>query len=248
MRRLLLPGAIVAALALFPSGSRGQQGRPYSLDEVRILIQGGLPTASILQRAGRNCLLFTVDDEAVGQLRAAGAAPDLIEGLRSVCVRLPQPAAAPIPPKADSVPTAVASAPAAGPAARRVYSPGGEAVRSLIVPGLGQFHTRRPAVGALFLAGGGGALAFGLLSQRVEVNCLSPMVDGACPANQIRDQATTRPMLMPGLAAFVALGVIGAFEAAAGARRFRAPRRGRRRALTWNGCRPPSTWAAVRRI
>jgi hypothetical protein len=221
MRRLLLPGVIAAALAFSPSASLAQQGRPYSLDDVKILIQGGLPAASILQRVKQNCLLFTLDDPAVAELRAAGATAELIDGLRPVCVRLPQ-AAAPPAPRVDSVPTAVVAAPPPAPAARQVFSPAGEAVRSLFVPGLGQFHTHRPAVGAAFLVGGIGALALGMLSQRVEVNCLSPMENGACPAGQVRDQATKRPMLVPGLAGFVGLGVISAFEAASGARRANA--------------------------
>ncbi len=219
MRRLLLPGVIVAALAVSPSASPAQ-GRPYSLEDLKILVQGGLPAASILQRVKQNCLLFTMDEPAVAELRAAGASTELIEGLRPVCVKLPQ-AAAPAP-TVDSVPTAVVAAPPPAPAARRVFNPAGEAVRSLFVPGLGQFHTHRPAVGAVFLVGGLGALALGLASQRVEVNCLSPEVNGACPAGQVRDQATKRPMLVPGLAGFLGLGVIGAFEAAAGARRANA--------------------------
>lgn len=221
MRRLLLPGVIVAALAFSPSASLAQQGRPYALEDLKILIQGGLPAPSILQRVKQNCLLFTLDDPAVAELRAAGATTELIDGLRPVCVKLPQ-AAAPPAPRVDSVPTAVVAAPPPAPAARRVFSPAGEAVRSLFVPGLGQFHTHRPAVGVAFLVGGLGALALGLASQRVEVNCLSPEVSGACPAGQVRDQATKRPMLVPGLAGFVGLGVISAFEAAAGARRANA--------------------------
>jgi hypothetical protein len=104
----------------------------------------------------------------------------------------------------------------------RLYNPTAVAVRSLLVPGLGQFQTRRPALGAAFALGAGGALAAGLMSQRVTVECLVRTTDGSCPAGQSRDELTERPMLLPGLAAFVALGVISAFEASSAARRANA--------------------------
>jgi hypothetical protein len=92
----------------------------------------------------------------------------------------------------------------------------------MILPGLGQFSTSRPVLGVVFLAGGAGALAFGLLSTRTEIDCLARTTDGTCPSNQVRDEVSKRPMLVPGLAAFIAVGIVSGIEAAAGARRANA--------------------------
>ena len=262
MSRLILPGMIALALAIFPVAPQAQQSPAYSLEQLKILIQGGLPAASILRRTAQDCLAFRMDEEVTRQLRAVGATNQLIDGLRSTCVRLPQAAQPAVQPPArvDSARAPVrtdstraqtrtdtARAPvrdtaraavrtdsvrrAAPPPAqvtpteaadRQLFSPGGAAVKSLILPGLGQFSTRRPVLGAVFMAGGAGALAFGLMSKRTEIDCLARTTDGTCPSNQVRDEVSERPMLIPGLAAFVAVGVVSALEAAAGARRANA--------------------------
>lgn len=222
MRRLLLPFTMAVALAMLPSASPAQQGRPYSLEQVRILIEGGLPANAILKRTSQDCLSFRLDGEAERQLRAAGADDQLVQGLRSACVRLPVQVEAQAPVKVDSAPPAPRPLPAQPAAVRQAFSPAGAAIKSLFVPGLGQFGTRRPAIGAVFLAGGAGALAFGLLSQKIEMDCLARTTDNTCPSGSVRNQTTKRPMLVPGLAAFVGVGVISAIEAASGARRANA--------------------------
>lgn len=102
---------------------------------------------------------------------------------------------------------------------RPPYSPGTALATGLLVPGLGHFTTGRPVRGAIFLGLAAAAVTVGLVADKLEVDCLSVPVNGECPPDQIADQRTTRPLLVPGLAAAAALGIYGAIDAFLFARR-----------------------------
>jgi tetratricopeptide (TPR) repeat protein len=104
-------------------------------------------------------------------------------------------------------------------AAAARYNPGTAFATGLIVPGLGHFTTGRPGRGLLYFGAAAGAAAAGVMWQRVEVECLSPPENGSCPAGQVLRERTERPYLLPAIGAAAAIGVIGALDAARGARR-----------------------------
>jgi TM2 domain-containing membrane protein YozV len=204
-----------AALLLFPVflGSprclHAQERPPFTLEQIEELLAAGLAPSVIVEMAGADCLAFRLNEEAEGRLRAAGATDELITGLRNVCYGGPEPE----PETPTETPPVAASSSIPLP-----YSPGSAALRSLAIPGLGQFYTGRPAVGALFLAGWAGALGFGFMSQDVTVECLARVGESEpCPSDQVRGKVTERPMLVLGLGAAVAVAVISAIEARSGA-------------------------------
>jgi hypothetical protein len=102
---------------------------------------------------------------------------------------------------------------------RPPYRPGTALATGLLVPGLGQFTTGRPLRGALFLGVAAAAVTVGIVADKLEVDCLSVPVNGECPPDQIADQRTTRPLLVPALAAAAAVGIYGAIDAFLFARR-----------------------------
>jgi tetratricopeptide (TPR) repeat protein len=101
----------------------------------------------------------------------------------------------------------------------QLYNPSGALVRGLLVPGLGQMTTGRLRTGIVYLGASAGIVAAGLLVKRLEVDCLSPPVNGRCPAGQVANQQEKRPYLLPALALALAIDVYGAIDAYRGARR-----------------------------
>jgi tetratricopeptide (TPR) repeat protein len=97
------------------------------------------------------------------------------------------------------------------------YSPA-TAFAAGLLPGVGHFYTGRPAAGVLFLATAGGAAAAGLLMTTKRVECLVDPQGGACPPEQIRDERIERPYLVVGIGVAAAATIIGAIDAARGAR------------------------------
>jgi hypothetical protein len=100
---------------------------------------------------------------------------------------------------------------AQGPVA--VYNPGQALAMGLVVPGLGQFYTGRPVRGVLALGVAGGALAAGLLTERLEVDCRSVPVNDSCPPADVLDERTRRPYLAPAIAVAAGVGLISAIDA-----------------------------------
>lgn len=97
------------------------------------------------------------------------------------------------------------------------FTPSGALARGLLVPGLGQFHTRRPGLGALVLGGVGAAVYVAFLPKEVSVtrqNC--PFPDTCFP---YEDTAVERPTLAAGLGVAAALSLLGAWDAYAYAKR-----------------------------
>ncbi len=117
------------------------------------------------------------------------------------------------PPLADAAP------PPPPPAAVAVYSPGGAMVRSLLVPGLGQFYTERPLLGVAFVGASVGAAAFGILSKTTTVRCKSSLTNGECPASQVHSRSDESPNLAVGVGAAVGIAALAAIEAYSAARR-----------------------------
>jgi hypothetical protein len=214
---MLLPTVsllFLAGLLLTPDGIQAQEGQPYTLDQIEGLIEAGLSPSVILDMVRPDCLAFRIDTAAEERLRSAGATDEFVEGLRGVCFRGPEPDEE-TPPEVSAV-TPTTSAPSA-----LEYSPGSAALRSLAIPGLGQFYTGRPALGMTFLAAWAGAIGFGIMSQKVTVECLAQTTE-SCPTGQVRAEVVERPMLPVGLGAAVVVAVISAFEARSGARKANA--------------------------
>lgn len=205
--RRAVPALLAACILLAPAAARGQQGPAYTLDQVERLLRAGLP--GILDDLRRDCIAFEVTAEAVEKLRAAGADDAFLAGIREVCTKLPVQA----PPPAAQPPAAAEP----GPQRPLPVSPGSAALRSLLVPGLGQFAVRKPALGAVFLAAWAGALGYGLLSQETTVECLA-RVTGTCPSADVRDEVVRRPALAIGVGGALAVAVVSALHARSAAR------------------------------
>jgi hypothetical protein len=193
MSRGWLVGLLLCALVAAPRAAQAQDS-VVSLDLVVGLLQAGFSGPAVLKEIEGKCIDFQVQStRAQQQLRAAGADDEFLRELGRVCVRGAPPAAAP----------------------RTGPSPQGAALRSLLVPGLGQFSSRRPAVGAVFLGAAAGALVIAAASEEVTVLC-AERTTGDCPDNQvIRRDAEPRPEL--GVLAFLGVAVASAIEAYANA-------------------------------
>lgn len=81
-------------------------------------------------------------------------------------------------------------------------------IAGTLIPGAGQFYTRRPLLGTLVLGSAAGAVAAGYLTERTTIRCRVANPDGSCPPDQIASTATERPYLVMavGVAAGVAIG------------------------------------------
>lgn len=88
-----------------------------------------------------------------------------------------------------------------------------------LAPGGGHFYTKRPVVGTVLLLTAGGALGAGLAYQVTHVDCLGVPQDGVCPSDQILDERIEHPLLAPAIGVAAAAALLGAIEAALGARR-----------------------------
>jgi TM2 domain-containing membrane protein YozV len=164
------------------------QQRPLSTEDIAELVRGEVAPGEILNIARPRCVSFRIDSTAETALRSAGADNQLIQGLRSVCYR-------PV-----------------------GYSTTRAAVSSLLLPGSGQFYTRRPLAGFLSLSAFGGALAFGLLSQSTTIECLGVATDDRCDG-PVLSTTKERPYLLAGVGAAAAVAAISAMDAARGASR-----------------------------
>jgi hypothetical protein len=101
----------------------------------------------------------------------------------------------------------------------RSYNSGQALAMGLVVPGLGQVYSGRHVLGLLSLAAAGGAVAAGVLTEHVKIDCRIQPVNGTCPAPDILGQRTERPYLTAGLAGAAAVTLAGALDAFFAARR-----------------------------
>jgi hypothetical protein len=207
----LVWGAI-AGTAMSPIAA---QVRPMSVDQVERLLHARVPANQILETAHESCVDFRIDDVEL-RLARAGADASFIERLRTVCQRITKRPDEPPNPPRD---------PAPQPAHVDVPGPESVFVNSLLVPGLGQFRTGRPALGVLFLGAWGGALGAGWMQRETTIVCLDRVVD-SCPTDQIRDETTRRPFLALGLGSAAVIAVVSAFDARSAALRMRREDRG----------------------
>jgi len=185
-----LQRTVAAAVVLVSLAFPAQAQQAATLEDVEGLLRAGV--GDIIGLLQDDCIAFEVSDAAVARLLAAGADDAFIDALRGVCTELPPP-----PPSAGT-------------------SPGSAAVRSLLLPGLGQFTTGRNGKGVVFLTAWAGALGYGLLRKEITVNCLS-QTTGSCPSGDVRDEVVKRPALAIGIGAALAVAVVSAIDARSGA-------------------------------
>lgn len=107
-------------------------------------------------------------------------------------------------------------------AARRpaLPSPGAALTLGVLFPGLGQFYTHRPVGGLLVAAAAGGALFYAAQSRTVHTTVTRTGTDPFGNRYQYQEvlSRTARPNASTGVAAAVAVSMIGAIEAYAHAR------------------------------
>lgn len=96
----------------------------------------------------------------------------------------------------------------------RAPSPTSAFLMGALVPGGGQYYTRRPWRGALVTGAAVAALGAGVLHERTTVRCLDAAVDGDCPPAAIAGRETERPLLVAGIATAAGLALVAAVEAA----------------------------------
>jgi hypothetical protein len=203
---------VLVFLPIQPSAA-AQQGPPYSLEHLEAYLSVGLDPQLILARVRGDCLAFRMDAAALERLQAAGAHQELLAALGSVCHRGPaESLQAPLRVQYEPGPWPQPSARAT--AIR--YDPGSAALKSLVLPGLGQLSTGRPVMGALFMAGWAGALSFGVFTREVTVECMD-LVAGGCPPHRVLRETVRRPSLGLGLGGAAALAVLSALDARSGA-------------------------------
>ena len=85
--RWCLAAAVIAVGVLCAAPLAGQQTRPYTIDELVDLLEAGVPTQLIIERAGVNCLSFELDDTTQAALERVGASAEFVDALRGACVR-----------------------------------------------------------------------------------------------------------------------------------------------------------------
>jgi hypothetical protein len=104
------------------------------------------------------------------------------------------------------------------------YDAGAAAIKSLLIPGLGQMTTDKPVRGVAFLGGAATAVTIGFLSTTKEVACAGGYTD-ECPPDLIRGETTTRPHMTTSLIVAGAFAVASAIDAFLGAKRAVPPPR-----------------------
>jgi uncharacterized caspase-like protein len=108
-------------------------------------------------------------------------------------------------------------------AAAGFLSPGSAAGRSFLLPGLGQFYTKQNGKGAGIMAVGVAGLAAGFLITSTTEDCaVTPPSGSRCPSDQVLSSETSRPLLVVGLAAWLASAAYGAFDAQKAAKAYNA--------------------------
>jgi tetratricopeptide (TPR) repeat protein len=95
-----------------------------------------------------------------------------------------------------------------------LISPGTAFSVGLLIPGMGQFYSGRALGGLSVLSLAAGALAAGFLVEEVQVRCVGATPSGGdCPPDRIISQETSKPYMIPSLAVYGAVTILGAIEA-----------------------------------
>jgi hypothetical protein len=94
----------------------------------------------------------------------------------------------------------------------------------VVIPGGGQFYTRRPVRGLLSLAGVGAAVAFAMTETKTPATTTKTAVDpfGILYTYSVTTAKTRRPYLVPGLGIAGGVALLSAIDAARYARSVRA--------------------------
>lgn len=99
---------------------------------------------------------------------------------------------------------------------RGMVEPSGALTRGLVIPGFGQYYTRRPVLGALVLAGVGGSVFYAMQQSQVRTSTVKTAIDAFGKTEyqytvvSIRNE---RPHLTTGLAVAAGITVGAAIEA-----------------------------------
>lgn len=136
--------------------------------------------------------------------------PEAEAALARIAPRLP-------PVTADPIAVDTAAPPVVAANVRR-YSPGQALMLGMVVPGMGEVYSGRTVRGLVVLGAAAGAIATGLMVERVTVDCLIIPINGQCPLDQVADERVERPYLAAGIGAAAAFTLLGAIDAYFGAR------------------------------
>lgn len=120
-----------------------------------------------------------------------------------------------------------------------VRSPGSALALGLVVPGGGQFYTKRPVLGTTMLGLAGIAAATGFLYKETTVLCRRPDSSDNCPPEEVAGRESERPWLGASIGVAAVLTIGAAIEAALHARSARRapPGPGGDRSAESNGSR-----------
>jgi hypothetical protein len=87
MKHVLRAVVLFVVLLGVPDPAAGQAARPYNLQQIVSLLQGGWAGTDILGLVREDCISFRVTGQNETALRRAGADAGLLTGLRQVCFR-----------------------------------------------------------------------------------------------------------------------------------------------------------------
>ncbi len=99
------------------------------------------------------------------------------------------------------------------------YSPGGAMLGSLVLPGTGQLYTGRSLAGFGFMAVAVGAVVFGELSEKVQIECRVPPTAGVCQPSNIVSETREKPFRAAAYGTAAAVALYAAIDAYRGAGR-----------------------------
>lgn len=113
----------------------------------------------------------------------------------------------------------VASAVAALENPPRRYNAGAAMASSLAFPGAGHLYTGRSVAGVGFLAVAVGAVVFGELSEKIQIECRVPPTNGQCATSDVVAETREKPYRVAGYATAAAVALYSAIDAYRGASR-----------------------------
>jgi tetratricopeptide (TPR) repeat protein len=105
----------------------------------------------------------------------------------------------------------------------RRYSAGLAGASSLFLPGVGQFYTGRSLAGTGFLIAAVGAVMFGELSEKVQIECRIPPTNGVCDPSNVVAETREKPYRAAGYGTAAAVALYAAIDAYRGARQRNGP-------------------------
>lgn len=101
----------------------------------------------------------------------------------------------------------------------RRYNTGAAMASSLAIPGAGHLYTGRSVAGVGFLAVAVGAVVFGELSEKIQIECRVPPTNGQCATSDVVAETREKPYRVAGYATAAAVALYSAIDAYRGAAR-----------------------------